>query len=199
MKIDFKKELKALYFPPKKPVFIEVPEMQFLMVDGRGAPEAEEYQSAIEILYGVAYSIKFRMKKAGIMDYIVPPLEGLWWTATSETFDIAQRENWQWTAMIMQPEQVTPEIVIETIREVEEKKGFTIQGRLRFESFHEGYSAQIMHVGPYSAEGPTIQRLHEFIKAGGRSPRGKHHEIYLSDPRRTAPDKLKTVIRQPVI
>ncbi len=197
-KIDFKKTLKELYLPPRRPVLVDVPEMQFLMIDGAGPPENEEYQSAIQILYGVSFPMKFKLKKAGVVDYTVPPLEGLWWVEASDTFDISQRDDWRWTAMIMQPEQVTQDLVIETIEEVEEKKGIEIQNRLRLETFHEGRSAQIMHIGPYSAEGPTIQKLHDFIEAEGLSPRGKHHEIYLSDPRRAAPDRLKTVIRQPV-
>ncbi|MFW9944107.1 MAG: GyrI-like domain-containing protein [Candidatus Sifarchaeia archaeon] len=199
-KVDFKKELKHLYRPsPKVPVVVDVPKMNFLMVDGRGNPNtSKEYRDAIEVLYGLSYPVKFAFKKAGILDYTVMPLEGLWWVEGSEEFDPDKKENWQWTSMIMQPDLVTDDLVVETIDYVKEKKDLAALSKIRLESFHERLSVQIMHIGPWSAEAPTIQRLHDFAEEQGYTLRGKHHEIYLGDPRRTAPEKLKTVIRQPV-
>jgi hypothetical protein len=150
------------------------------------------------VLYGVSYPLKFGLKKAGILDYTVMPLEGLWWVEGSEEFDPDKKGNWQWTSMIMQPEQVTPDLVANTLEDVREKKDFTSISKIRLGSYDEGVSVQIMHIGPWSEEAPTIQRLHDFAKEQGYRLRGKHHEIYLGDPRRTAPEKLKTVIRQPV-
>lgn len=199
-KVDFKKELKHLYRPsPKVPVVVDVPKMNFLMVDGRGNPNtSEEYRDAIEALYGLSYPVKFALKKAGILDYTVMPLEGLWWIEGSEEFDPDKKENWQWTSMIMQPDLVTNDMVVETIDYVKEKKDLAALSKVRLESFHERLSVQIMHIGPWSAEAPTIQRLHDFAEEQGYTLRGRHHEIYLGDPRRTTPEKLKTVIRQPV-
>ncbi len=199
-KVDFKKELKYLYRPsPKAPVVVDVPELNFLMVDGNGDPNtAKEYRDAIEVLYSVSYPLKFALKKAGILDYIVMPLEGLWWVEGIEVFDAEKKEKWQWTSMIMQPEQVTPELVTDTLDQALKKKDLAAAPKLRLESYHEGLSVQIMHIGPWSEEAPTIERLHGFAEEEGYRLRGKHHEIYLGDPRRTSPEKLKTVIRQPV-
>ncbi|MHA2379285.1 MAG: GyrI-like domain-containing protein [Candidatus Thorarchaeota archaeon] len=199
-KVDFKKELKHLYRPsPKAPVVVDVPQMNFLMVDGRGDPNtSKEYRDAVEILYGVSYPLKFTLKKAGILEYTVMPLEGLWWVEGSEELDPDKKGNWQWTSMIMQPEQVSSDLVVDTLKDVREKKDFAAISKIRLESYEEGVSVQIMHIGSWSEEAPTIKKLHDFAKEQGYDLRGKHHEIYLGDPRRTAPEKLKTVIRQPV-
>jgi hypothetical protein len=199
-KVDFKKELKHLYRPsPKAPVVVDVPQMNFLMVDGRGDPNtSKEYRDAVEILYGVSYPLKFTLKKAGILEYTVMPLEGLWWVEGSEELDPDKKGNWQWTSMIMQPEQVSSDLVVDTLKDVREKKDFAAISKIRLESYEEGVSVQIMHIGSWSEEAPTIKKLHDFAKEQGYGLRGKHHEIYLGDPRRTAPEKLKTVIRQPV-
>ena len=199
-KIDFKKELKHLYSPSaKEAAIIEVPKMDFLMVDGQGDPNtAQEYKDAIEALYAVSYALKFMIKKGGDVDYVVMPLEGLWWTEDMTKFTMGNKDAWKWTSMIMQPPYVTQELVQKTLKQVEEKRNLSALSKMRFESFHEGLSAQIMHIGPYSAEGPTIERLHNFIREKGYGLRGKHHEIYLSDPRRSKPGKLKTIIRQPI-
>ena len=199
-KVDFKKELKHLYRPsPKTPAVVDVPEMSFLMVDGRGDPNtSKEYRDAIEVLYGTSYPLKFTLKKAGILDYTVMPLEGLWWVEGSEEFDPDKKGNWNWTSMIMQPYQVTTDLVVETLEDVAKKKDLAAISKIRLESFHEGLSVQIMHIGPWSEEAPTIEKLHDFAREQGYKLRGKHHEIYLGDPRRTAPEKLKTVIRHPV-
>ncbi len=198
-KIDLKKELKHLYNPPKEVVLIDVPEMNFLMIDGAGDPNtAQEYKDAIEALYAVSYALKFMVKKAKAVDYVVPPLEGLWWTDELSQFTMENKDIWKWTAMIMQPEYVTAELFNRAIEQVKIKKNLPALFKIKFKSLHEGLSAQIMYVGPYSAEGPTIEKLHGFVKENGYELRGKHHEIYLSDPRKSVPEKLKTVIRQPI-
>jgi len=200
-KVDFKKELKHLYRPSaKSPLLVDVPPMQYLMVDGHGDPNmAPEYAAAVEALYAVAYKIKFLSKKELERDYVVPPLEGLWWAEDMETFSTnLEKSAWDWTMMIMQPEWISHELFERAVREVGKKKDLPALPGLRLESYHEGPSAQVMHVGPYDAEGPTIAGLHTFIEEQGHELHGKHHEIYLSDPRRVAPAKMKTVIRQPV-
>ena len=200
-KIDFKKELKQLYNPPsKKVVIVNVPKMNFLMTDGKGNPNtSKQYNEAVEALYAVSYTLKFLIKKGKMaLDYGVMPLEGLWWVDDMTKFNVENKDIWKWTAMIMQPEFVTEEMFTEAKKQVEEKKNLPGLSRIRFESFIEGLSAQIMHIGNYSEEGPTIEKLHEFIHENGHELSGKHHEIYLSDPHKAAPDKMKTVIRQPV-
>ncbi len=199
-KVDLKKELKHLYNPSAKEIsVVDVPPMNFLMIDGAGDPNVSpEYQQAMEALFSLSYALKFRIKKDIGADYVVMPLEGLWWTDDPSQFSMTNKAIWKWTAMIMQPEYVTLELFEEVLAEVRRKKGLPALDRVRFETLHEGLSAQIMHIGPYAAEEPTIARLHGFIRDNGYELNGKHHEIYLSDPRRTAPGKLKTVIRQPV-
>jgi hypothetical protein len=200
-KADVKKQLKHLYSPSAKEVsIVDVPEMGFLMIDGQGDPNtSREYQEAIETLYTVAYQLKFMVKKRDPeLDYVVPPLEGLWWTEDMADFAAGNKDAWQWTAMIYQPDHVTRELFEEAVQQVREKKDPAALPLLRFEPYHEGLSVQIMHIGPYADEGPTIERLHAFAQEKGYKLRGKHHEVYLGDPRRTAPEKLKTVIRQPV-
>jgi len=200
-KIDLKKELKHLYKPSaKKIAIVDVPPMNFLMIDGSGDPNtAQEYKDSIEALYAVSYTLKFMIKGSGTgTDYVIMPLEGLWWTDDMSEFSLENKDIWKWISMIMQPEYVTKDLVDEALKQVEKKKNPPALSKIRFESFHEGLSAQIMHIGPYSAEGPNIEKLHNFIKENGYELRGKHHEIYLSDPRRTAPEKWKTVIRQPI-
>ena len=199
-KIDLKRELRHLYSPShKSPVIVDVPEMNFLMVDGKGDPNtSQEYKDSIEALYAVSYALKFMVKRREGVDYVVMPLEGLWWTDDMTKFAVENKDLWQWTSMIMQPEHVTENLVQEAFEQVEKKKNPPALPKARFNSFHEGLSAQIMHIGPFSAEGPTIEKLHNFIKENGHELRGKHHEIYLSDPRRAKPEKMKTVIRQPM-
>jgi hypothetical protein len=199
-KIDFKKELKHLYRPSaKKFEVVDVPPMKFLMIDGHGDPNtAQEHQKAVEALYAVSYKLKFVSKKELGKDYVVPPLEGLWWAEDMETFTTARDKSaWDWTMMIMQPEWITQEMVEEAIKQVE-KKGLPALSKLCLETYHEGLAVQILHIGSYDDEAPTIARMHAFIDENGYEPAGKHHEIYLSDPRKVAPEKLKTVLRQPV-
>lgn len=200
-KVDLKKELKHLYQPsPKKVVLVDVPRMNFLMTDGRGDPHtSRQFQEAVEALYGVSYGIKFGLKQQGTdPDYTVMPLEGLWWMADGRDFDMDARDEWIWTLMIMQPDHVTQDVVNLILAQQREKKNSPSLERMRFEPFEEGLSAQIMHLGPYADEGPTIQKIHNFAKEQGHELRGTHHEIYLGDPRRTKPERLKTVLRQPV-
>jgi len=199
-KIDLRKEYKQLYSPPvKEVVLVEVPDMAFLMVDGSGDPNtSQEYQNALSALYNVSYTLKFLIKKEMTIDYPVMALEGLWWTDNMLEFSSDNKDIWQWTSMIMQPACVTAELVSRVCEELKQKKDLPALSKLHFEHFYEGLSAQIMHIGPYAAEKPTIEKLHAYIKEHGYEFNGKHHEIYMSDPRRAAPEKLKTVVRQPV-
>ena len=199
-KIDFRKELKHLYRSTlKKFDIVDVPAMNFLMIDGKGDPNtAKEYTDAIEALYSASYTLKFMVKKSDNVDYGVLPLEGLWWVDDMTHFVTGNKDEWKWTAMIMQPEFITKERVDKAIEDVKTKKDLTALPKLKFSSFNEGLSAQTMYVGPYADEGSTIMEIHKFIKEKGYELRGKHHEIYLSDPRRSKPEKLKTIIRQPI-
>lgn len=200
-KVDFKKELRELYNPPRTFEIIEVPELQYLMVDGHGDPNvAQEYQEALEALYAVAYKLKFMSKQQLGKDYVVPPLEGLWWADDMETFTTARdKSRWDWTMMIMIPEWITKDLFAEARDLVRKSKHPSALDKVRLEKFHEGLSVQIMHIGSYDDEGPVLLSLHrEYIPAQGLVENGKHHEIYLGDPRRVAPEKLKTILRQPV-
>jgi hypothetical protein len=184
----------------KKPEIVDVPPMNFLMVDGAGDPNTSQtYHDALEALYALSYTLKFTLKKADGADYRVAPLEGLWWSEEMAAFLSGERARWQWTMMIAQPSPVTESRVVQAIEEVRRKKNPVALPLVRFASYHEGLAAQIMHIGPYATEAPTIQRLHEFIHGEGGVLQHKHHEIYLGDPRRTAPERLKTVIRQPFV
>ncbi len=200
-KIDFKKELKHLYKPSDKKVdIVEVPPLNYLMIDGEGDPNTSQaFQDAIDVLYPLSYALKFMIKRGEIgIDYGVLPLEGLWWTDDMSSFSVENKDGWKWTLMIMQPELITKEMVQEAIEQVKSKKNPVSLPLVRFESFDEGKAAQIMHIGPFSAEGPTVEKAHSFIEESGSQKRGKHHEIYLSDIRRAAPEKWKTIIRQPM-
>ncbi len=198
-KIDFKKELKHLYRPSAKKVMdVKIPEMHFLMIDGLGEPGSESFGEAIEALYSVSYTLKFMIKKGETaIDYGVLPLEGLWWADDMSDFIAGNKANWKWTLMIMQPSYITKDLVAEAIEQVRTKKKLTTVDKLLFESFTEGPCAQTMHIGPFSEEGSTVERVHRFIEDNGHQLAGKHHEIYLSDFRRTKPENLKTIIRQP--
>ena len=199
-KIDLRKEFKQLYNPPiKEVVLVEVPDLAFLMVDGKGDPNtAQDYKDSLACLYNVSYTLKFLIKKEMSIDYPVMTLEGLWWTDNILEFSADNKDIWKWTSMIMQPACVTAERVSRVSEELKHKKDLPALPKLRFEHFHEGLSAQIMHIGPYAAEKPTIDKIHAYIKEHGYTFNGKHHEIYPGDPRRAAPEKLKTVVRQPV-
>jgi hypothetical protein len=198
-KIDYKKEYKNLYNPSTKNVSeVIVPKFNYLMIDGKGDPNtSQEYIDAIQTLCPVAYTIKFGLKKASDIDFGVMPLEGLWWADDMNDFVAGKKDNWLWTAMIMQPEMVTKEIFDQAVKDVKAKKNPASIDKIRFDSLDEGRSAQIMHIGPYSEEGSNIMKIHAYIKELGGKLSQKHHEIYLSDPRKAAPEKLKTVVRQP--
>lgn len=190
-----------MYHPSAKEVVqVDVPKISYLMIDGEGDPNTSTaYQAAVEALFALSYFIKFMAKKGTIaIDYGVMPLEGLWWADDMSSFSVDDKSNWKWTMMIMQPDFITREMVDTAIEEVRRKKKLTVLGEVRFVPLIEGTCAQIMHIGPFSAEGPTIERIHKFIADAGRALTGKHHEIYLSDIRKVAPEKWKTVIRQPM-
>jgi hypothetical protein len=201
-KVNLRDEIKHLYDPSAKEVVeMEVPQMRFLMVDGQGDPATSvAYQEAVETLYALSYALQVAIKEAEGVDYAIMPLEGLWWVdeegATLEDI-LENRDNWKWTSMIMQPEWVTEGRVERGLASAEKKKGLPALRRVRFEAFHEGRAAQVLHVGPHTEEKPTIERVERFIAERGARMRGKHHEIYLTDPSRTAPKKNKTVIRHP--
>ena len=199
-KIDYKKELKNLYKPSAKEVVqVDVLTMNYLMIDGEGDPNSsKQFTDAVEALFAVSYAVKFMIKKGSMeIDYGVMPLEGLWWADDMSRFSVEDKSDWKWTLMIMQPEFVIQEMIDEAIVNVREKKNPTAISGLRFESLAEGKCAQILHVGPFSEEGPTVEKVHNFIETRGIRT-GKHHEIYLSDIRRADPAKWKTIIRQPM-
>jgi hypothetical protein len=186
-KVDLKKQRADLYHPCAKEVtVVEVPSMPFLMIDGAGNPNTwQEYQQAVEALYAVAFALKFLLLLDQEGDYAVLPLEGLWWVPDMREFSVEHKETWLWTMMIAQPQEVTAALFERVREQVQRKKPSAALAKLRLEEFHEGLTAQIMHLGPYAAEAPTIARLHTFIREQGYAfdgTRQKHHEIYLSDP-----------------
>lgn len=200
-KMDFKKTLRHLYQSSAKEIIrVDVPEMNFLMVDGKGDPNnSQAFADAVEVLFLLSYTLKFMIKKGQLaIDYGVLPLEGLWWADDMSAFTDGDKARWEWTAMIMQPEFVTKEMVELAIADVKRKKNLPALAGVRFESFSEGACAQVMHIGPFSEEGPTIEKVHQFIENSGCKRTGKHHEIYMSDIRKADPAKWKTVIRQPM-
>ncbi len=198
-KIDYKKELAALYRPSaKKVVTVDVPAFNFIMTDGQGDPGSEVFAAAVEALFSVSYTLKFMIKKGPRqLDYGVLPLEALWSADDPTAFTEGRKDEWCWSAMIMQPEFIDEELYAQAIAQVTKKKSLAALEKLRFESFTEGQAAQTLHLGPFSEEGPTVERVHQFIASEGRVLCGRHHEIYLSDIRKAAPAKWKTVIRQP--
>ncbi|WP_372012637.1 GyrI-like domain-containing protein [Pseudoxanthomonas sp. 10H] len=197
-RIDAKKDLGHLYLPSAQEVVeVDVPALRFLMVDGRGDPDtAPAYAAAVQALFTASYSARFALKKRVAIDYAVMPLEGLWWSDDMSAFLEGDRARWQWTLMVMQPAVVDDATLQAGIAHAR-AKGLDAAGGLRLETFHEGRCAQVLHVGPFSDEGPTVRRVHDFIQARS-GLRGRHHEIYLSDVRRAAPARWRTVIRQPM-
>jgi hypothetical protein len=198
-KVDLKKELKQFYNPSAKEVsVVDVPAMNFLMIDGQGAPSSSQYMQSIEALFTVSYTLKFMVKKAQGIDYAVMPLEGLWWVDNMAEFTSTSKDEWKWTSMIMQPNYVKEADVKSAIEQAHQKKELPAIDKVKFENFKEGLSAQIFYVGPFSEEGPTVTKIHEYIHKSGHELSGKHHEIYLNNVAKVAPEKLKTVIRQPM-
>ena len=198
--VDLRRELSALYSGKRVPAFVDVPELPFLMIDGRGDPNtAPAYAEAVQALYSVAYTIRFALKRRpDAVDAPVMPLEGQWWTPDMATFSTDDKAQWNWTMMIVLPEQATAQVVEHARVAAARKHPEVPLDRVRLQRFAEGRCAQVLHAGPYSAEGPTVAALHAFITANGCTLTGRHHEIYLGDPRRTAPGRLRTILRQPV-
>lgn len=204
-KIDLRKELKYLYAPSAKNVeLVDVPAFKYVMVDGTvpaGVPvaDAPEFAEAMTAMYGMSYTLKFasKLRKENPIDYTVMALEALWWVEGGE-FEFGRKQDWRFTALMMQPDHITTEMYQQALEQLKKKKPSQGLAKLRFETFHEGLSVQVMHIGPYSAEQPTIERMKAFMKENGLVRNGHHHEIYFGDPRRSAPEKLKTILRQPV-
>ncbi|MEU4803837.1 GyrI-like domain-containing protein [Actinosynnema sp. NPDC023587] len=197
---DLKRELKEFYAPKNTTwALVDVPEQRFIAVDGSGNPNtAPAYVAAVEALYAVAYTLKFAAKHDG-RDFVVGPLEGLWWADDPAAFTVGAKDSWHWTLLLAQPDWITPEAVEEAARTAAAKKKLPAIGDVRRLTLHEGLSAQTLHVGPYDDEAPLLAELHDrFLAAHGLDFGGVHHEVYLGDPRRTEPAKLKTVLRQPV-
>ncbi|PWC06074.1 GyrI-like domain-containing protein [Mycetocola zhujimingii] len=200
-KYDVKVALKELYSPSSKDFsLVDVPQMHYLAIDGHGDPNTSpEYAAAIEALYPVAYALKFGSKKELGRDFVVAPLEGLWRADDPAVFTQRQKDAWDWTMMISLPDWITAEMTDAAITAMKTKKGIPAVDQLRLLELAEGTSVQILHIGSYDDEAPTLAKLHdEFMPTNGLTFNGDHHEIYLSDPRRTAPEKLKTILRQPV-
>lgn len=199
-KIDFKKTYKQWYSPkPNKPEIVDVPTMQFAMVDGSGSPDDQQFQDAVGALYSVVYGIKFGRKKTGVEpDYGVGPLEGLWWNTGDKKFEKGEKKDWLWTVMIWLPDQITRKVFDDYVAQIKIKKPNPALDSIRIGSIQEGKVVQIMHIGPYADEKRSVDLMHIYAKEKGFTQSGKHHEIYLSDPRRVAPEKMRTIVRHPI-
>lgn len=204
-KLDLRKQYKNLYQPGSKQVeVVEVPPLKFAMIDGQiesagGPSQSPAFQQAMEAMYGISYTLKFmsKLRKENPIDYTVMALEALWWVEGAD-FDIAQPVGWRYTAIMLQPDHITDEMFQDALAQLRKKRPSPALDLLRFENFHEGLSMQIMHIGPYSAEPATLARMDAFAQENGYIKRCKHHEIYLGDPRKADPAKLKTVLRHPI-
>ncbi len=204
-KLDYKKEYQDLYLPKNKPMLITVPPINFIMVDGKGDPNGEEYQNAVAALYALSYTIKMSKMSGrqpqGYFEYVMPPLEGLW-SCDDGKFSYTRRDRWVWTSGIRQPEFVTHEVFCWACEEVNRKKPEVDITRARLATYDEGLCVQMMHIGPYADEPASIAQMTAFMTENQlRDMCGSsrwHHEIYLNDPRKTVPEKLKTVLRHPV-
>jgi len=209
--LDLKKQFKYLYQPSAKKIeTVQVPNLQFALIDGaieKGSEpgKSSAFAEATQALYGLSYTLKFMLKKrkANAIDYPVMALEGLWWVEDG-MFDITVKDNWFYTLMIMQPDVITKDLFEEAREQVRKKKGESeMLSKAKLTPFEEGLCVQVMHIGLYATEPATINRMKEFMQENGLKdnvgPKGKHHEIYMSDPRRAAPDKMKTVLRHPVL
>jgi hypothetical protein len=200
-KVDFKREIAAYGVKPDGFQVVEVPDLQYLMVDGHGDPNTSPaFAEATEALYPLAYRLKFASKKALGRDYVVMPLEGLWWADDMASFTGSRdKSRWDWTLMIMVPEWITEDMFGDAVAQVAAKSEPRRLTEIRLESLSEGRCVQTLHIGSYDDETETLARMHdEFIPSSGLRMTGKHHEIYLSDARRVAPEKLRTILRQPV-
>jgi hypothetical protein len=201
-KFDFKKQFPDLYRPSQKIVsIVEVPKMKFFMIDGEGDPNtSEEYKVAIECLYAVSYALKMKIvkKQTPSKDYVVPPLEGLWYMEDMSRWSMQNKDEWQWTMMIRIPDFVTQPQIEKAIDIAKTTKNPVALKKLYVEDYNEGLSVQLMHLGPYDTEAPNIEKMHIYAQEQGYERSGKHHEIYLSDPRKAKPDRMKTILRQPI-
>ncbi|HEX4018955.1 MAG TPA: GyrI-like domain-containing protein [Frankiaceae bacterium] len=198
-KLDLKHDLRPLYAAGLTPRIVDVPCLRYLMLDGHGDPNTTAgYAAAVKAIYAVAYAVKSMVRQAEGVDFSVMPLEGLWWSAEKIPYSAGDRANWDWTLMIAQPEFVTAELLADVRECAALKSSPEVVAAVRFGTLCEGPCAQVMHIGPYEDEASVVARLRDFIACNGRAPVGRHHEIYLSDPNRTAPQRLKTVIRQPI-
>lgn len=204
-KLDLRKQFKQLYLPSAKAVaIVDVPEFKFVMIDGmihagEKVDASPEFSQAMEAMYGISYTLKFasKLRKENPIDYTVMALEALWWVK-GDDFEFGKSDDWYFTALMMQPDHITAEMFEDARQQLSKKRPHPAIAKLRFAPFTEGLSVQVMHLGPYSAEAPTIERMKLFMKEHQLTRNGKHHEIYLGDPRRADPAKLKTVLRQPV-
>jgi hypothetical protein len=198
-KVDYMRTLRRLYRAHLHPELVDVPAMRFLMVDGHGDPsDTDTFPEAVEALYGLSYALKHRVRELDAIDYDVMPMEGLWWIPNARVWDFSDKSDWDWTLMVMQPEFVKDDLIVETRERVAERSRLPALERVHLGVFHEGLAAQILHRGSYADERPTLERLYAFVRDEGFLPTGKHHEIYLSDPTDTPADRLRTIIRHAV-
>lgn len=203
--IDFKKD--PAYKAKTEPEIVTIPKTLYVMVDGKGMPENSdgentEFQEAMQILFGIVYTIKFWDKKypapPNYAKFNMAPLSGLWWMKNGQSFDMAKPDKWQWTVMLRVPEFVTPKYFNDVLDACIAQKKSEIYKKARLEYLDEGTCVQILHIGPYNTEAPNIEKMHAYAIDKGYTLTGKHHELYFGDPRRTAPEKLKTILRQPI-
>lgn len=197
MTIDLMKEHPHLYDSPSEPTFVEVPSMRFLMLDGVGAPDGAEYQQAVQAIYPMAYGLKFCLRDKDL-DFEIMPLETQWWTDDEDAFRSMDLTRWRWTMMMRIPEAVCDDCYQNCWEKAASRSDSPSFGNMRMQEWEEGRAVQVMHTGPWSEEQSTVEKLHAFIAEFGASPRDRHHEIYLSDPRRTKPAHMRTILRQPV-
>lgn len=200
MKVDFKKTLDSYQAKHGQFRIVEVPPLQYVMIDGHGSPDGSSFAAAVQALYPVAYALKFMSKQQLDKDYVVPPMEALWWADDMQVYTTREKDRWEWTVMLMVPDWITTELFEAAKAKVAKKKDAPARlGDVRLETMEEGTCVQTLHIGSYEDEAPVLRRMHnEFIPEHGYELTGKHREIYLSDPRRVAEDKLKTILRQPV-
>ncbi|GAA1107509.1 GyrI-like domain-containing protein [Nesterenkonia jeotgali] len=201
LKIDFKKSLPGYQAPSGEYQIVEIPDRHYMMIDGQGDPNtSEEYSASLAALYPVAYALKFASKNELDRDYVVPPLEGLWWAEDMSVFTSSRDSSrWRWTLMLLVPDWIDDERISAAIAAVRAKSSPLRLDALRLETLVEGRCVQTLHLGSFEEEGRTLEPMHrDFMPSHGLEPTGKHHEIYLSDPRRTAAGKLRTILRQPV-
>jgi len=198
-KLDLRKDLKLLYSPSaKEPEILKIPKFNFLMIDGEGSPETKDFQEAVQAIYSISYTIKFILKFEKQIDFPVMALEGLWWLKHGAPFQMGRREDWCWTLMILQPAIVTKSVLAKAIKKMQAKKEIPALENIQLESFTEGLSVQMLHTGPYATEPETMKKMKAYTAERHLIACGKHHEIYLSDPRRVKPEKMKTILRHAV-